>query len=154
LVGVAAAGDVVDGDAAPAGQVVQGDQLAGLERGGDESGPMRDQDLESGGRVQHGLGDREAVGAGGRVSDEHAIEPGLLVGLGEFTDPVGVDPRVLREPLGLGSGLVADEADDLCGHDCSPVREATAIGGGTGGWDGVWSGQVVGFSYGSRPMAA
>src|SRR5690606_21018042 len=60
LIGLTASGDVVDRDAPPAGEVVEGRELACDKSRRDETGTMRDEYLQLVGRVQGGRSDREA----------------------------------------------------------------------------------------------
>ena len=90
-----AAGDDVHRDPAVA-ELVEGGELAGGERRGDEAGAVRDQEAEPlgvRGGVRRDLG---AVGLRGRVADQHPVESGVLVGADEPPGVVLVDDRAAR----------------------------------------------------------
>ena len=78
LVGVAAAGDDVHGDA-PARELVERRELARRQRGRDEPGPVGEQHAEPLGVGEDVGGDEEAVRSVRVVADQHAVEPGLFV---------------------------------------------------------------------------
>ena len=114
LFGVAAAGDDVHRDPPP-GELVEGREHPGGERGRHEPGPVCHQEaqpLGMGSGVRSHLG---AVGLGGVVADEHPVEARVLVRLREAPRVVVVDDGPAGR-AGLGLVLGADHADELDGH--------------------------------------
>src|SRR6202034_1474213 len=116
LVQFVAAGYVVDGNPAAAGQLVQRGQLPRDQRRRYEPRPVSDQYLESGRAVEHVRGDRESVRARRAVADEHPVEARVLVRLREPGQVPGVNLRTVKGTPGLRDLLGADHADDLNGH--------------------------------------
>ena len=116
LVQFVAAGYVVDGDPAAAGQLVQRGQLPCDQRRRHEPRPVSDQYLESGRAVEDVRGDRESVRAGRAVADEHPVEARVLVRLRELRQVSGVNRRTIEGAARLRHLLGADHADDLNGH--------------------------------------
>ena len=116
LVQLITAGDVVDGDPAAPGELVQGGQLPRHQCRGGEPGAVRDEHFQRRGRVEHVGGHGEAVRAGGAVADQHPVETGLLVRLGEAGQVAGVDDRALEGAAGFGDLLGPHHANDLDRH--------------------------------------
>ena len=95
LVGVAAAGDDVDGEP-PARQLVQCRQFARGERRRDKPRAVRQQKPEPPGHRRGMRADEKPVGGVGEIADQHAVEPGALVDQRGLGDRRGVK----RRPLG------------------------------------------------------
>ena len=98
----------------------EGRERPGGQRRGHEPGAVGHQEAEPlgvGGGVRGDLG---AVGLGGVVADEDAVEARVLVGPGEAPKLVLVDGRAARRAR-LGLVLRADHADELDGHGVSPL---------------------------------
>jgi hypothetical protein len=119
-VGIATAGDDVEGHATTA-EVIEADGCAGGHSGGQEPGAMRDQHVQILG-VGGGMGGHQpAIGPGGVIADEDAVESGFLVRLRELLDEVAVDDaldRLRGGVINLGCIVGTDHADDL--HEKSP----------------------------------
>ena len=81
LLGVAGAGDDVQGDAA-LGQVIEGRDLAGGQGRRHEARAMGDQKAQPLGVMGGVLGHQETFGRRGRVADQRQVEARLVVGLG------------------------------------------------------------------------
>ena len=114
-VGVAAAGDDVEGDAA-AGEVVVGDSGTGGDGGSEEAGTVGHQHVQALGAGRRMRGDGPGVRPGRVVADEDAVEPGVLVGAGEIAHEGGIDGRLdgLRHgAIDLRQVVGADHADEL-----------------------------------------
>jgi hypothetical protein len=113
LVGLVPAGDDVDGHPPATGELVDGGRLARRERGLDEPGPVRDEDLQPLRPVQDALGDRPPVRAARAVADEDPVEPARVVRPGHPVDVPGVDPVVVAEPARLAGVAGRNQPDDL-----------------------------------------
>jgi len=122
LLGIAAARDDVQSDATVRHVVQRGRSACG-QRGRHEAGPVRDEVAQPLGVRGSIPRHRKPLGRRRGVPDEHAVEAGLLVSLGEGAQPLRVDGaadhvhgRAVR-PLRLHP----DHADDLDGHGGDPI---------------------------------
>ena len=116
LLGVAGAGDDVDGDAA-LGQMVEGGDLAGGQGRRHEARAMGDQEAQPLGVVGGVLRHQEALGRRGRVADQRQVEARLVVGLGVGLQIGRRDAALDDVDGGLAAGRRhADHPDDAHGH--------------------------------------
>ena len=112
--GVAAARDDVDRDA-PARELVERDEGARRERGGEEARPVRDQEAEALGDAGAVRGDLHAVGLRRARVDQDLVEAGVLVRDDEAARVVDVNRRARCE-TGLRDVLRVDHPNELDGH--------------------------------------
>ena len=83
----------------------------------DESGSVGDEELDPVATGSGGLGDVQAVSRAGGIADQHAVEVGVLVGLGEVTEVVEIDAAAddVHGSIGLGR-LDANHTEEFDGH--------------------------------------
>src|SRR5581483_11965616 len=113
LLGVAAAGDHVQGNAA-AGRVVQGRNRPRGEGGEHKAGPVGDEEPQAPRLVCSVLRDEKPSRRGGGVADECPVEAGVLMGPGELGYPGQVHGAADDVYGGAGAALALrpDHADD------------------------------------------
>lgn len=115
LLGIAGARDDVDRDA-PAGELIEGGDLARRQGRRDESRTMGDEKTQPFGVLRRVLGDQKPLGRRRGVADQRQVEPGLVVHLGEGTQVGGRKPAADD----MDGGAVAGRRD--ADHSDHPHR--------------------------------
>ena len=121
LLGVATAGDRVDGDPAAA-ELIQRRERTGGERRRHEAGPVRNEQAEALGVLGNVRGDLRTVRPAGSVADQDAVESAVLVRAGKPLRVVRVDDGAVRR-VDLARMLRADHAEEFDGHAGTPSRD-------------------------------
>ena len=115
---VVAAADDVNRRAA-VGHLVKRGELAGGERGGDETGTVGQQEAQLRGMGRGGGGKQETIRAIGEIADQHLVEATSLGRLGKITD-VTLIPQHGRRRLDFRCLAMVDHADEFdCHSTCS-----------------------------------
>lgn len=131
LLDAIATGDDVDA-ASPTGEHVECGEQTSRVGGRDEAGAVGDHKAQGLG-VLGGMGcHQHRIGVGGVVGDQHPVEAGSLMRLGEARDVVRIDDRSLGW-VDLGLCLGRDHADEFDGHGgllphSSPVYGEAQVG--------------------------